>query len=132
MKTICKGGTCWFILVLIILTSFFAGKACGQDLTSWDLHTQAITDNSGYIVFKKTEPNGNGVAYVVYFLMKETNKLSVIHLKQSGNCFIGNPSVKGGQSFVLFYGVPCRNFDIFDTVYRKMIPPKPLEALDEG
>lgn len=129
MKTICKGTGCWLILALIILSSFLAGKSCGQDLSSWNLYPQAITSDNGYILFKKAEPNGDGVAYVVYFLLGEVNTLSVIHVKVHGNCFTGTRSVKNGQSYVLYYGVPCRSFDglheMYETATRK--PPKPLE-----
>jgi len=113
-----------FLLALVVV------RCEAQDITAWDLHPNAITDNNGYIVFKHIDPSSDAVAYTVYLSMNGRNVLAAVHLKQGGNCFLGQRSVKNGQSFLHWNGMPCNTFDMLNeihTAFLKPEPPVPLE-----
>ena len=121
-------------LILIVSLMMMTYSSNAQDITSWDMYPQAITDEQGHIAFRHVDPVNGDEAFAVYIYFKGGNRLQAVYMKQADNCFLGTRSVKNNESYVIYNGVPCNVFNSLRELHESLIPKqeaKPLEDINE-
>lgn len=107
----------WLVLILATL---LAGRACGQDLTSWDMDTHLLTNEKGDLVILLTDPANTDSAFVLRRTLGEKNVMSIILIQTDGVCKQGIRDVLFDQSIIKYTNVPCSAFKAVSTIYRSV------------
>lgn len=118
------------IFCLVLLLSF---EVRAQDIATWDWSQVVLRDGNGQLMFRYTEPEGEGVAYVIYqsFEQDFVNKFVVIHLRQHNVCRMGTRTIVEGESRILFNTLPCRSFEAVDAMYWQVVASQETRPLEE-